>query len=394
MTAKQRSITLLVLAEIAGMSLWFVSSAILGDMSKEVDLSTTFKAALASSVSAGFVLGALLSSVIGLPDRIDPRIVFGVSALLAALSNACLVLLAPDNDWAVALRFITGFCLAGVYPVGMKIAVGWGTNDRGLLVGLLVGGLTLGAAFPHLLAYIGGADWRITTLLASALALMGAALISRTELGPHHAQASRFQPDAIKLSWKNKPIRLAFGGYLAHVWELYGMWAWISVALTAAFSLSMQTQDAELNAKLITFIAIAAGALCCPLAGVFADRFGKARITIVAMTISGTAAISAAVLFDANPWLLSAVVIVWGASVIPDSAQFSALITDYAPPDKAGSLMSFQTALGFALTIVVVQITPHVAIWLGWPIMFCILAIGPLIGVVVMRPLTQSILSQ
>ncbi len=372
------------------MSLWFVSSAILGDISKEVDLGTNFKAALASSVSAGFVLGALLSSIIGLPDRIDPRIVFGVSAVLAALSNACLVMLAPDNDWAVVLRFITGFCLAGVYPVGMKIAVGWGTSDRGLLVGLLVGGLTLGAAFPHLLAYIGGADWRVTTLLASALALMGAALISKTKLGPHHAQSSRFQPDAIKLSWQNKPIRYAFGGYLAHVWELYGMWAWISVALTAAFSLTMQVQEAELNAKLITFVAIAAGAICCPLAGVLADRFGKARITIVAMTVSGISAVAAAILFDANPWLLSIVVIVWGASVIPDSAQFSALITDYAPPEKAGSLMSFQTALGFALTIVIVQITPHLALWLGWPIMFCILALGPLLGIAAMRPLTRA----
>ncbi len=390
MTLKQRSITLLVLAEIAAMGLWFVSSAILGDMSKEADLGNNFKAALASSVSAGFVVGALLSAVMGLPDRADPRWVFGISAALAAISNACLVLIAPDNEWAIAFRFATGFCLAGVYPVGMKIAVGWGSNDRGLLVGLLVGGLTLGSAFPHLLAYIGGADWRVTTLMATALALLAALLISKTKLGPHHAQSSRFQPEVIKLSWQNKSIRLAFAGYLGHVWELYGMWAWISVALTASFGLHMANNDAELSAKLITFIAIASGALCCPIAGVLADRHGKARVTIVAMAISGIAALTAALFFNASPWLLSTIVIVWGASVVADSAQFSALIADYAPADKVGSLMTFQTALGFALTIVIVQITPHLAQMFSWPIVFCVLGLGPLIGIAAMWPLRKA----
>ncbi len=394
MTPKQHSITLLVLAEIAGMSLWFVSSAILGDMSKEVDLSTSFKAALASSVSAGFVIGALLSAITGLPDRIDPRFVFGLSAVLAALANAGLVMLPPDSDWALLLRFATGFFLAGVYPVGMKIAVGWGTNDRGLLVGLLVGGLTFGAAFPHLLALFGGADWRITTLMASAVAALGAVLISRSKLGPHHAQASRFQPDAIKLSWQNKSVRSAFAGYLAHVWELYGMWAWISIALTATFTLSMQQGVAEDAAKLVTFLAISAGALCCPIAGVLADKYGKAKITIIAMAISGVSAVVSAILFYGNPWVLSFVVLIWGASVIADSAQFSALIADYAPADKVGSLMTFQTALGFTLTWVIVQITPMLAEWLGWPIMFCILALGPAIGIAAMRPLSRSVLSK
>jgi len=198
-TPKQRSITLLVLAEIAGMSLWFVSSAILGDMSKEVSLGTSFKAALTSSVSAGFVIGALLSAVLGLPDRIDPRWVFGISAIFAAISNGCLVLLPPNSEWAIALRFATGFCLAGVYPVGMKIAVGWGTNDRGLLVGLLVGGLTMGAAFPHLLSFIGGADWRVTTLMATAFALLAALLISQTKLGPPHLSAWHLQVTLLTL---------------------------------------------------------------------------------------------------------------------------------------------------------------------------------------------------
>jgi len=168
------------------------------------------------------------------------------------------------------------------------------------------------------------------------------------------------------------------------------MWAWISVALTAAFSLSIASIDAEQTAKLVTVIAIAAGAFACPFAGVMADRYGKARVTIVAMAISGTAAVIAAPMFNGNPWVLSAIVFVWGASVIADSAQFSALIADYSPADKAGSLMTFQTALGFALTMVIVQITPHLAHLFGWPIMFCILGLGPILGIAAMRPLVTN----
>ncbi|MBX2825381.1 MAG: MFS transporter [Gammaproteobacteria bacterium] len=386
---KARSISLLVIAEIAAMALWFSSSAVLGDMASEAPLSTALSAALSSAVPAGFVLGALLVAILGIADRFDPRRVFALSAFVAGLSNACLLLLEVGDVAAVLLRFITGACLAGVYPVGMKIAVGWGTRDRGLLVGLLVGGLTLGSAAPHLLAYIGGADWRLTIALTSLAAFIAAALVLLVKLGPHHGVATRFEPAAILLGWRDRNIRSAFLGYLGHMWELYAFWAWLSSALVVSYAMQADVQDADSLAKLTTFIAIAAGALLCPVAGRYADRLGKARIAALAMLVSGTSALAAAWVFGGPVWLVFVVAVVWGMSVIPDSAQFSALIADYSPADKAGSLMTMQTALGFALTIITVQVTPVLAAVIGWPGLFVLLSLGPLFGIVSMLPLLR-----
>ena len=173
---KLLSIVLLVIAEIAAMSVWFVSAAILGDMSSEFSMSPGLQAAMSTAVQAGFVVGAVLSAVFGLADRFQPRYVFALFAFLAAVANASLLLVNPGVA-AVVLRGLTGMCLAGVYPVGMKIAVGWSIRSRGLLVGLLVGGLTLGSAAPHLLSFLGGTDWRVTVTAASVLAVLAAGLI-------------------------------------------------------------------------------------------------------------------------------------------------------------------------------------------------------------------------
>ncbi|MBX2885859.1 MAG: MFS transporter [Granulosicoccus sp.] len=387
---KTRSVTLLVVAEIAAMSLWFSSAAVLGDMAAEASLSQSLSAALSSAVPAGFVVGALVAAIFGIADRFDPRRVFALAAVIACISNAGLLLLDVGDEWAVALRFVTGLALAGVYPVGMKIAVGWGTSDRGWLVGLLVGGLTLGTASPHLLAWFGGTDWRMTIAVSSVLALLSAALVMFTRLGPHHGVATRFEPAAILLGWRDKRIRRAFFGYLGHMWELYAMWAWIGPAVAVSYAAQMDGDSAATAAKLTAFIAIASGALLCPVAGKYADRVGKARIAIIAMIVSGLSALAAAITFGGPVWLVGAVVVVWGMSVIPDSAQFSALIADYSPPDKAGSLMTLQTALGFALTILTVQLTPVVASVIGWPLVFTLLALGPLFGIISMLPLMRK----
>ncbi len=387
--ARRRSITWLVIAEIAAMALWFVSSAVLGDMQAESPMSQTIAALLTSSVTAGFVVGALSLSVLGLADRYDPRRVFAVAAVAAGSANAALLLVPIGHDGAIALRFLTGACLAGVYPVGMKIMVGWGLHDRGLLVGLLVGGLTLGSAFPHLLAWLGGAQWRLTTGIASIVALCAAAMMMKVSLGPWHASAPRFDPGALRLAWVDRRLRLAFLGYLGHMWELYALWAWIGVAAAASYSTRMDSVEANALAKLTAFIAIGCGALMCPLAGIYADRIGKARITIIAMAISGSAAVATALAFAGPVPLVFSLFVVWGLAVIPDSAQFSALVADTAPPDKAGSLMTLQTALGFLLTLITVQLTPLLALALGWPIVLSALALGPIFGIVAMRALQR-----
>jgi len=387
---KARSISLLVLAEVLAMGLWFVSAAVLDDLVRDTGIADGRAAWLGAAVSAGFVAGALALAISGLPDRVDPRRLFAVAALVAALANASLVVVDVHGAWAMLGRLSVGVALAGVYPVGMKIAVGWGTQDRGWLTGLLVGGLTLGSAAPHLFAFAGGGDWRGTTLTASLIAGVSALLVLAVRLGPHHARAARFDASAVTLAWTDRTIRRAYLGYLGHMWELYAMWAWIGAALLASFSLRLPVDEAAPLARLIAFAAIATGALLCPLAGLRGDRIGKARLTILAMGISGAAALAAAASFGGPVWLFAAVVLVWGASVIPDSAQFSALVADAAPPARAGSLLTLQTALGFLLTVFTVRAVPSVVEAIGWRGTFLVLAMGPLAGIVAMRPLARD----
>ncbi|MFK7853182.1 MAG: MFS transporter [Granulosicoccus sp.] len=386
---KNRSILLLVLAEVAAMTLWFVSSATLADQQKELTLSDFSSALLTSGVAAGFVVGALYVAISGIADRHDPRRVFAISAILAAAANACLLMVVPGGVVSIALRVFTGFCLAGVYPVGMKIAIGWGQKDRGWLVGLLVGGLTLGSASPHLLAWFGGSNWRLTTAIASALALFAAGLIMLTKLGPHHASQARVTVGQVSLAWTDRRIRRAFIGYLGHMWELYALWAWIAPAAAASYMLQTDAATALEWSKLTAFVAIASGALLCPFAGRYADHLGKAELTIFAMLVSAASALMAAFVFGGPVILVATVFVLWGLSVIPDSAQFSALVADLSPPEMSGSLMSLQTALGFALTILTVQLTPIVVDRFGWPLLFCVLALGPIIGIVSMTGLTR-----
>jgi MFS family permease len=384
---KTRSILLLMIAEVCGMSLWFVSAAVLPGMVAEFPMSAGQQAALSSGVQGGFVLGALALAISGLPDRLDPRFVFAGCAVLAGLANAALLVVPPDTLGAVLLRVATGALLAGVYPVGMKIAVGWGSTDRGLLVGALVGAVALGSASPHFLALTGGADWRTTVMLASGLAIAGGLLALGAKLGPHHVTAAAFNPKAIGTAWTNKGVRLAILGYLGHMWELYAMWAWIGLIAAASFAISMPSGDATRLATLTAFLVIALGAVVCVPTGWLADRLGKAQVAAGAMVVSGGSALLAALTFGGPLWLVLPVLLLWGASVIPDSPQLSALVADHAPADQTGSLLTFQTALGFALTMVTVQATPVLADLWGWQLVLVVMALGPVAGVWAMRAL-------
>ncbi len=385
--SKWYSLGLLLFAEVVAMSLWFVSAAILPDMIREVDISPFQQAALSSGVQAGFVVGALTSAYFGIPDRLDPRFVFAASAIAAAAANAVLLIASPDSATAVAARFLTGALLAGVYPVGMKIAVGWGKEDRGFLVGALVGALTLGNAMPYLISYAGGVDWRFTVWVASIAACVGGLVVLFAKTGPYHGVASRFDPSVVTEAWTNRRVRLAYAGYLGHMWELFSMWAWIAAATSASYAMRMPAPEAAQLAKITAFTVIAAGAVSCVYAGRVADRIGKAEVTIVAMAVSGASAIASGLAFGGPIWLMFAIVVVWGIAVIPDSAQFSALVADASRPDHAGSLMTLQTALGFALTFATVQLTPVAAAKFGWPLVLAALAIGPALGIVAMMRL-------
>ena len=384
---KPASLALLCVVVVAGMSPWFATAAALPDMAREGAISPARQALLSSGVQAGFVIGALISAIMGLADRFDPRRVIAVAALINAVATAGLFIAPLGSDAAIALRVITGAGFAGIYPPGMKIAVGWGLKDRGLLVGALVAALTLGSGSPHLVAWLGGAEWRTVigaVAVASAFAACAAPFVG---LGPHHAKAPAFSAKVIALMWTDKRIRGATGGYLGHMWELYAMWGWSGIAAAAGFSASMPLPEAQSLAALTAFLAIAVGAALCAPAGWLADRYGKAKVSAVALTGSGAMALATAAAHGGPVWLSFALIILWGALVIPDSAQFSAMIADAAPPEAAGSLMTMQTALGFALTIATVQITPLAAEAFGWPATLAAMAVGPALGVAMLRPL-------
>ncbi len=387
---KQKSIALLLFAEAAGMSLWFMTAAVLPEIARESALPVERQAVLSSAVQLGFVAGALFVALTGIADRLDPRRVFALSAIAAALSNLSLLVLPLGSNEAVFMRFLTGALLAGVYPVGMKIAVGWGMRDRGLLVGSLVGALTFGKSAPFLVAWLGGADWRLALGVVSVFAAAGGCLVLATRLGPAHAQAPSFRLSAIRLAWTDKSIRHAFFGYFGHMWELYVFWAWVAVAAAVSYGHHLSPGEAESLGKLTAFLAIALGAPLCVVAGFLADRVGKAEVAITALLLSCAAGLLTAMTFGGPVWLTLLLVLVWGAAIVPDSAQFSALVADRSPPELAGSLLTLQTALGFLLTVFTVQAVPAAVSVAGWQGLFVILALGPLLGAVAMLPLRRA----
>ena len=387
---KAGSMALLMLAQVLVLSLWFISAATMPGMLAEVAISPARQAALSSGVQIGFVGGALVSAVLGLADRFDPRALFAGCAVLAAVANAALPVLPVGGDLAIALRVLTGLLLAGVYPVGMKMAAGWGLRDRGFLVGLLVGALTLGSSLPHLLAGLGGADWRVTVYLSAGGALIGGVVVLAVALGPYHARAQGFSLSAVTLAWTDRRIRRAYGGYLGHMWELYALWAWMPVAAAASFAGRMSAAEAQGLATWVTFAAIGLGAVSAVWAGWVAGRFGKANVALWSLVASLLAGLATAASFG-GPWGLTAgLFVLWGIAVIPDSAQFSALVADAAPPELAGNLMTLQTALGFLLTFGTVQLAPVLAAEVGWQAVLAALALGPALGIAAIWALREG----
>lgn len=387
LAGKWRAIGLIVIAQILALSVWFSGTAALPAILAQYTLSPPKQAALTSAVQAGFVLGALLSAIFSVPDRFEPRRVFATGAIIAALTNTLALNLAPDSWALITTRFAAGAALALVYPVGMKLAASWARGDAGLLVGLLVGALTLGSASPFLLAIAGSAeDWRTPLQLAAMAALAAGLLILFTRAGPGLSATANFDPGATLLAVRDPALRLTNLGYLGHMWELYAMWAWIGAFSHAYWNNRGGGSDL---ADLTAFAVIGSGALACIIAGNLADRFGRTRITAGAMAISGSCALMAGFAFNAPPWVLLPILVIWGLSIIADSAQFSTAITELAPPERAGTLLTIQTALGFALTIIMVQVLPSWIAFAGWNWAFAPLAIGPFLGVWAMLTLRK-----
>jgi MFS family permease len=384
------SIAVIAASQVAAMTLWFSATAIIPALQAEQGLDAATASLFTSAVQLGFVVGTLASAFSGLADRFDPRRLFMGSALVAAAANAAILLFDPSSAPVIVLRFATGVCMAGIYPVGMKLASTWAEGDMGMLLGLLVGALTLGSAAPHLFNALGGIDWRLTLATGSVSAVLAAFAIRLSGIGPNVGKSPPFNPRFALAAWTTPSLRLANLGYLGHMWELYAMWAWIGLFLHASFQLSFADEStASVAAAFVTFATIGIGAVGCILGGAFADRWGRTALTMLAMAVSGTCALLIGALFGAPPALLIVVCLIWGISVVADSAQFSASVAELSDRSLVGTMLTIQTSMGFLLTLITIQLVPGLVAVFGWPYAFAFLAIGPYIGVFAMWRLRQ-----
>lgn len=374
------------------MALWFTGSAVVPALSREWNLSSSQVSWLANAVQLGFVAGTLLSATLNLADIITTRHLFAVSALLGALTNAFFGLYAHQPETAIVLRFLTGVCLAGVYPPGMKLMATWFRERRGMALGILVGALTLGKATPYLVNAIGSANWRMNVLFVSLLAIIGGLIVLLfVSDGPHALPPASFDLTQIVKVFKNRGVRLASFGYFGHMWELYGMWIWIPVMIRA--SVTAQKGNPML-AEVGSFLVIGAGAIGCVVAGLIADRVGRTVVTSWAMAISGSCCLLVGFLYGGSALPLLLLAVIWGASVVADSAQFSSCVTELGDPQYIGTALTLQMCVGFLLTTVSIELIPKVVDVVSWRYAFMILAPGPFLGVLAMlrlRSLPEAI---
>lgn len=354
---------------------WFAATAAVPALLASARISPARAAWLTGAVQLGFVAGTLLSALLNLPDRVPGRLLFAACAADAGFATLAMPLVDPAGPWALLLRGVAGAAMAGVYPVGMKLAAAWAGRDLGLLIALLVGALTLGSASPHLAApLLGTPDPDAAFIAAGAAALLAALLILPFREGPATARRPRFRPSQMLMAWRDPGLRLANAAYLGHMWELYAMWAWIGLWLG----------EAGLGGGVLVFAVIAAGGAGSVAAGWLADRYDRARVTAGIMVASGLCAMLVVPAAALSPALGIAVALLWGLTIVADSAQFSASAARLAPPEYVGTMLTVQTSLGFLLTVGTIRLTAWLEPRFGWGVAFAVLGLGPLLGAVAM----------
>ncbi|HEV8539467.1 MAG TPA: MFS transporter [Bacteroidota bacterium] len=376
----------IIISQFAGTSLWFASNAVLPDLQRAWNLPADAVGYLTSSVQLGFIAGTLLFAFFTIADRWSPRKIFFVCSVSGGLCNLLIYLCASGFSDLLLLRFLVGFSLAGIYPIGMKIASGWYKEGLGSALGFLVGALVLGTSFPHLVrSVVEEVHWESVTLAVSMIASMGGLLmLLLVPDGPYLTKGMPFNPKALAIIFRSRELRAAASGYFGHMWELYTFYAFIPIVLSAY---AVARMDGSLNISLWSFMIIAAGSVGCAAGGIISKRIGSAKVAWAQLVCSGALCVISPLLFQFSPAVTLGLFVVWGVVVVGDSPQFSALIARYAPRELVGSALTIGNSIGFAITIVSIQFVTYLSHFIEPQYIFSLLTIGPVLGLVAFRPL-------
>jgi MFS family permease len=377
-----RMLIFLSIALVFSWSTWFSAAAVIPQLRSAWELSTSSAAWLTIAVQIGFVIGAIVSSLFNIADIVPPRHVIMGGAVGAALANF-FMLFAGGSEAVIPLRFATGFFLAGVYPPAFKLISTWFREDRGQALGILAAAIVVGGGVPHLINGLGGLDWHIVILVTSVQCLIGgliAELIVRE--GPYPFPIAIFDPRQIGLALKNRGVRLSALGYVGHMWELFAMYAWILIFFIDLFE--VHGVGLASTAAFVVFLISFVGGIGSWVGGILADRWGRTNTTILMMSISGTCAILIGLLFNTNLYLVLLIGLIWGFTVVADSAQFSTMVTETADQSYVATALTVQLASGFVITVITIWLIPILQDLFSWRWAFAFLAPGPLVGILAM----------
>ena len=385
----RRILPVITASQLAGTSVWFAGNAVMPDLVQRGGLSPDALGNITTAVQLGFIAGTLVFAFLAIADRFSPRRVFLICSLLAAATNGA-TSLSGSNLWPLlVLRFVTGLCLAGIYPVGMKIAAGWYERNLGHALGFLVGALVVGTALPHLIRGLGrDLPWEGVMLAVSAIAATGGVMMYLlVPDGPHLRSSAELDPRALAGIFRSADFRASAVGYFGHMWELYAFWAFVPTYIAAHAGVI----DAGPSAvSLISFLVIGAGAVGCVVGGLASQRIGSARVANAQLAVSGLCCLASPAMFLMPMPLTLAFLLVWGITVVGDSPQFSAMNARTAPPQLVGSALTIVNCVGFSITIASIQLVNAMQSYVGIQYQFLLLLPGPVLGLIALRRLASQ----
>jgi MFS family permease len=377
----KRILPIIVISQFFCTSLWFAGNSIISEIARNHNLDQYFLAHITSAIQFGFIAGTLVFAIFTVSDRFSPSVVFFVSSILAGFFNLGITIDHIDSTEILLFRFLTGFFLAGIYPVGMKIAADYYQSGLGKSLGFLVGALVIGTAFPHLLkTFIAGYPWKYVLYSTTTLSFIGGlCILILVPDGPFRKSGQKIKLTAFLSGFKNSQFRSVSFGYFGHMWELYTFWAFVPVILAAYNKYYHET----LNVSLLSFFIIASGGLACALSGIISQKFGAKMVAVTALSVSCLCCIvSPLFLLASSTFIFISFLFIWAFAVIADSPLFSTLVAQNAPAESRGTSLTIVNCIGFSITIISIQFISFLSVKIDIRYIYMFLAIGPILGLI------------